>query len=513
MDVPWEISLAVLGLVVPIVAALYEFAFNGRKRLGYRVQMDTTVTDLVHSEYAGALQQLRLRDGRALVRPSFVLLRIENNGVTNIDTGDYATLDHDRVGITVEFPGRRVAGLVITELSAAHMQGSFGADSGLGYDDSRIFLPRVPMNRSAHYKVLAALESLAPATGGDREEFPDPQVNGGVKGGVGSGQIQETRSRTGISWRAAAMVLFLAGVIVAQLLVSLNKDTTAASLDCAGGKVTLSGSTAFAPVLQEASATYRRSCPGTTFVIRSDTSGVGIEDLERTGREQGLGTTPEIAFSDGPKDPGHPEVLQRPIAFLLFTLVINKDAGVQDLTLDEIRKLYAGQYTNWRQLHGNDVPIKLVSRDSGSGTRHAFEERVLDRHTEPGENSTDCQSRSGIGTTGVIRCRRSSTGDLLDTVAATPGALGYSELGSATARHDLLPVRIDGQQATLEAADNNAYPFWATEYANTYGEPRATALTASFLRYLTSGVGQDIVRSHGDRPCAELANPVLCRPS
>jgi hypothetical protein len=47
----------------------------------------------------------------------------------------------------------------------------------------------------------------------------------------------------------------------------------------------------------------------------------------------------------------------------------------------------------------------------------------------------------------------------------------------------------------------------------TYGEPDAESLAASFLRYLTNQVGADIIRSHGDRPCAELAIPLLCRPT
>lgn len=56
--------------------------------------------------------------------------------------------------------------------------------------------------------------------------------------------------------------------------------------------------------------------------------------------------------------------------------------------------------------------------------------------------------------------------------ACTPGAIGYSEVGAASGREDLLFVRIDGHQATLEEADREAYPFWEREYAYTYGEPR-----------------------------------------
>ncbi|MCW2904952.1 MAG: phosphate binding protein [Streptosporangiaceae bacterium] len=308
------------------------------------------------------------------------------------------------------------------------------------------------------------------------------------------------------------MVLFLAAVIAAQLIVSLNKDE-AAPLDCATRNLTIAGSTAFEPVLQEAAKTYKLTCPDAGFTIASDTSTGGLDDLDKAGQQHGSGTTAMIAFSDGAKGAGHPQVLQRPIALLLFTLVINKEAGVQDLSLEQIRQLYTGKITNWKDLHGNNLPVRLVSRDSGSGTRRAFEERILGGKLEPGENSTDCETPSGSGSTGVIRCRRSTTGKLLDTVAGTPGALGYSELGTASDRHDLLPVSIDGQKATLEAADNHAYPFWATEYAYTYGEPQAESLAASFLRYLTNEVGKDIIRSHGDRPCAELENPVLCRPS
>jgi hypothetical protein len=106
----WSVALATLGVVVPANAALYEFVIKGRKRLGYRVQMDTTATDVVKTADAGALEQLQ-RDGQRLKDPTLVLLRIENNGATAIDTRDYAVLD-DKVGIRVAFPGRKVAGMV-----------------------------------------------------------------------------------------------------------------------------------------------------------------------------------------------------------------------------------------------------------------------------------------------------------------------------------------------------------------------------------------------------------------
>lgn len=521
MDVlRWEVLLAVLGVLVPIAAALYEFVFVGRKRLGYRVQMDTTATDAVHSryagvQYAGALQQLQDGDGTRLTDPSFVLLRIENSGATHIDIDDYAVLPDDKVGIRVRFPGRRVAGMVVTELSDDFLRPCFNDDSGLNVRDGVIELPKVPLNRSAHYKVLAALERTDGTEPDPRAEFAPPEVIGGIKGGVGNGGVQETRSQTGTSWRAVALICFLVTVILGQLAFSvLGRDGAGAPLDCAGGELTLTGSTAFEPVLRDAAKAYGETCAqqGVEFHYAFESSDEGLDALEREGKRRGAGKAEMLAFTDGTKRDDQPLLLPRPVAFTLFTLVVHRDAGVQDLTPEQIRDLYEGRITNWREVGGEDLPVRLVSRHSDSGTRKAFERRVLGRAQSLAPTSDDCENPRPGAPRGPVSCERGSTTGVLDEVAETPGAIGYSGLDEASTRKDLLPVRIGGRRATLEEADHGAYPFWETEYAHTYGEPPATSLAAAFLRYLTNEVGRDIVRSRGHRPCAELQNPVLCRP-
>lgn len=56
------------------------------------------------------------------------------------------------------------------------------------------------------------------------------------------------------------------------------------------------------------------------------------------------------------------------------------------------------------------------------------------------------------------------------------------------------------------------YPYVETEYAYTEGPPEPDGLAASFIRYLTNLVGQDIIRQHGSLPCADLSNPASCSP-
>jgi ABC-type phosphate transport system substrate-binding protein len=463
--------------------------------------MDTTATDVAETAEPGALAELR-RDGVKLTDPTLVLLRIENNGATNIDTHDYAVPDDDPVGIRVRFPGRKVVGMVVTELSHDYLRPSFSPGNGLASKDDLISLPRVPLNRGSHYKVLAALDGVNRTNG----EYPAPEVIGGIKGGMSGGGIQETRSRTGTPKRAIALIGFLVVLVVAQLGVFL-RSSGASPIDCVSGNLSVVGSTAFEPIVREAAKSYQGLCPGASFSFDMRGSGEGLQAVSAAKRP-GM-----LAFSDGEKPDGLPALLPRPLAFFLFTLVINAGAGVQDLTVDQIHQIYAGKVTNWQDLGGNDQPVRLVSRNPGSGTRAAFQRRVLNGVREPGSNSDDCRNRDPGSPPGVVRCARDSTDDVLSAVSSTPGALGYSELGAAAGQKGVVPVRIGGHPATVADADHGTYPFWETEYGYTYGEPDASSPAASFLRYLTNQVGADIIRSHGDRPCGDLANPQLCHPS
>ncbi|WP_328871115.1 substrate-binding domain-containing protein [Streptomyces sp. NBC_00287] len=513
-DFPWELATAVLGLAIPVGAALWEFVFVGRKRLGYRVQMDTTARDTARlpDDIVGVLGRME-RHGTPLRDPSVVLLRIENIGWTPIVPSDYVS--PNSVGIQVAFPGREVVGMVVTEFEPEELH-TFFEPPGDGLDTvDGIKLPKVTLNRGAHYKVLTVLQREAGYT---EAAFPDPQVVAGVVGGVGQGSIKQTKYYQFASRPVQVLLVALVLVTLAQSLFTFTRDEAeAAPLDCAEGTLTLSGSTAFAPVLKEAAGQYTKTCTEAVIDIGDDTfkgSVAGLDALaaagEKTELKGGQGLGDRLAFSDGPKSDGRPQLLPRPVALSLFTLVVHKDAGVRDLSLEQVRDIYAGRITNWSQAKGNDVPIHLVSRNPGSGTRTTLERQVLGNRTIPAVTSSDC---AGMPEERAGRCEVGETETLLNTVATTPGALGHSEVGAASARDDLLQVRIDGYPATLEGADEGAYPYWQTEFAYTYGEPPADSVAAGFLRYLADEVGKDVLRHHGHRPCAELDKPLLCRPS
>jgi phosphate transport system substrate-binding protein len=501
--------LAIVGIAVPFIAFVWEFVVVGRKQLGYRVQMDTRIAPNSTSSHSAALTLLTRSDGRQLTDASLVLVRIENSGTTHLVGDDYISINDadENVGMELHFPGRKVIGMEGTEFSASYIRlGEAFSTREITLPDGRtagvIYLPKVALNRRDHFKVLALLDRTDPPGNGNRRDPDPPWLRAGITGG-GTRGVRRTRSRMGVSWLTAVMICILA---VSVVETGRSVLFAPAPLDCAAGRLTLTGSTAFAPVVEEAANLYSRTCPGASFTSEFTGSVDGMRRLNQAA------STDVLAFSDGAKGDGFPQLLPRATAFSLFTMVVHPQAGVQDLSRDQILRIYDGQLSNWKEIGGNDQPIRLVSRSPDSGTRQTFQQQILGGRREPGTNSDDCQRVDPGAEPGVVRCERSSTTELLDTVANTPGAVGYSELGAVTTRSDVLPARIDGHEATLESALHQAYPFWQTEYAYTYGQPHATSLAASFLRYLTNEVGQDVIRSHGLRPCIELGNPVLCQP-
>ncbi|MGA5498538.1 hypothetical protein ACPCSP_29750 [Streptomyces cinereoruber] len=154
------------------------------------------------------------------------------------------------------------------------------------------------------------------------------------------------------------------------------------------------------------------------------------------------------------------------------------------------------------------LPIRLVSRNAGSGTREVFQRRVLGEN-EPVHSSLDCEHRDDPRAK-VTRCELDSTEQVLEAVARIPGAVGYGELRASGTVKGLHRVAIGGRDADVDELGTSDHPYREIEYAYTWGEPPAGSLAASFLTYLTRGAGQDVVRVHGHLPCATPKGLRVC---
>lgn len=280
---------------------------------------------------------------------------------------------------------------------------------------------------------------------------------------------------------------------------------------CEKGSLTVTGSTAFAPVVVEVARRYEQDCEGADITVDPHGSAAGLRELADRGAQSKKGSPAVIALSDGARPDSLPQLRENRVALSVFALVLNDQVPLKNLSTADVRRLYRGEISNWRQLDGPDLPVRLVSRDANSGTRQVFQNRILGRGESTPNSSVDCVRKDDT-TAPVIRCELDSTEQVLRTVAELPGALGYSELNLAGRAQGLHRLNVDDHTPSVDAIERgrSAYPYREIEYAYTYGRPPADTLASSFMTYLTRGNGQDVIRTHGHVPCSTAEGQRLC---
>ena len=85
-----------------------------------------------------------------------------------------------------------------------------------------------------------------------------------------------------------------------------------------------------------------------------------------------------------------------PFAIERVAVAVNPANAVTSLTKAQVKDVFAGKITNWKELGGKDAPISLYVREDGSGTRETFEERALDK-------GTSVQSANVVNSNGAMK--------------------------------------------------------------------------------------------------------------
>lgn len=168
-----------------------------------------------------------------------------------------------------------------------------------------------------------------------------------------------------------------------------------------------------------------------------------------------------------------------------LVLIVNPKNPIEDLSLDQIRAIYAGTITEWSQLGGPSSKINLIAREEGSGTRSAFTELVM------GEVE--------ITPKAIVQ---DSNGSVMQLVAGDPNAIGFISLGLVN--DQVKALALDGVEATAENIMNDTYKLVRGFLFVTKHEP--TDLTKSFIDFILSSEGQKILRNEGLIPIVEGAN-------
>ena len=264
---------------------------------------------------------------------------------------------------------------------------------------------------------------------------------------------------------ALALVLLGASLAVAAPLDSFKGQK--GSIDIAGG-------TAHIPVMKKAAQAIMAANGDIRITVAGGGSGVGVQKVGE-GLVQ-IGNTGRALKESEVTKYG---LVSFPFAIDGVAVAVNPENTVTGLSKAQVKDIFAGKITNWKELGGKDAAISLYVREDGSGTRETFEERALDK-------GTSARSANVVNSNGAMKT----------AIGQDPNAIGYVGIGHLDS--SIRGVTVDGMVPSQENAASGAYNITRLLYMNTKGEP--TGLTALFIGYIYSEDGKAFISDSGYIP-------------
>ena len=169
------------------------------------------------------------------------------------------------------------------------------------------------------------------------------------------------------------------------------------------------------------------------------------------------------------------------IAYDGIVVVTHPSNKVKDLTMEQVKQIFTGEVTNWKELGGDDMEIVVVSREDGSGSRDAFQEIV--------DYSSGELVRSAIVASG--------NGNIKTTVATNKHAVGF--ISFEYIDDSISTVDINGVEATAENVLQQTYSL-SRPFLFVYKEEHLSTEGQQFIDYILSPKGQNIVSEAGVIP-------------
>jgi ABC-type phosphate transport system substrate-binding protein len=364
-------------------------------------------------------------------------------------------------------------------------------------------LSRLWLKRQQSFILMVVLREAAWET---EEISKDYEVTGGL---TARKTIIQQRRQDPFRWPIVTTAIgvivvgALLGTVLAKAIVGVQPPL-AGNVQCVAGTVSLAGSSAFGPIAQTIGDQYAASCPGAHVNVNTNGSIDGVRSLVGSGPRS---AATQAALSDGPSAEAPDGMGRQQLVVLVYALVVNKDVGVDHLSRTQVAGIFNGTYTNWQQLGGISMPIRIVARESGSGTRHTLEKYVLNGSSEGVASSGSCLKKDDVATAPTILCELPTTAEVVSNVSTVPGAIGYADVSNkdtkaAVATKRIMPVVLDGLAPNVRSVPQ--YPFWTVEYLYTW-TPATTSPVAAYQDYLKTDTAQKTLQDAGYKAC-EAAN-------
>ena len=243
------------------------------------------------------------------------------------------------------------------------------------------------------------------------------------------------------------------------------------------GVVNTNGSTSMESVIKILSEAFSQENPEVEVKYSGSGSGAGVTSAIEGTADLGLASRELKAEEEEQGAVAHVVALDG------VAVVVNPENAVEDLTVEQIAKIFTGEITNWSEVGGSDQEIVVINRQAGSGTRAVFEAAVLGD-----QESATFQEQDSSGTVAKM-------------VSETPGAISY--LAFSYFDDQTKALSVDGVAPETANVEDNSWTIWAYEHMYTALEPDEA--TAAFIEYMMSDEVQgSLVEENGYIPVSGM---------
>lgn len=242
--------------------------------------------------------------------------------------------------------------------------------------------------------------------------------------------------------------------------------------------LTVAGSTAVQPIIETAALDYRQQRPNFYVNVQGGGSGTGLSQV--TERAIDIGTSDVFATQNS--DLTTEKLQDQKLAVSGIAVIVNPQTGVSNLTMAQVRKIFTGKITNWQQVGGKHLPITVINRAEGSGTRLNFEALAL-----AGRPSMTTQEQASSGTAYQI-------------VRETAGAVSY--VAFPYIQSGVTAPKIDGIAPTAKNVENNHWKIWS--YEHLYIRKDSSKKVRYFMKYLKSNQVKKVIVKLGFIPISSM---------
>jgi phosphate transport system substrate-binding protein len=235
------------------------------------------------------------------------------------------------------------------------------------------------------------------------------------------------------------------------------------------GAVSVVGSTSVQPFAEALAEEFMIGHSAEKIFIQGGGSTAGIQAV-LTGAAQ-------VGMSSRKLEESEKALIAVPIIYDAIAVIVHRTNPQDNLSMDQIRKIYAGKITRWKEVGGVDRAITVVTREEGSGTRETFQNLVMGKKEE-------------ISLGALVQ---DSNGAIRQVVADDPNAIGFISLGLVNDR--VKALKIDGIEATVENVRAQRYKIVRPFLFVFKSSPQGVA--KDFLDYILSPKGQKLLMQEG----------------